>query len=369
MPRSCLGFDFMNVKKIKKLINNPLIFIRDYLLKVRPLSLNELEIDLLTQDEILRIQKNFIYLSNDLVKKNDEPVDVVFTWVDDADSRWRESFYFHKKLLNPNYTSSSAERYSNSNEIFYSVKAVIKLIPWVNKIYIVSDNQIHNDLVGEDKVVFVKHEEIIPKKYLPTFNSHVIEAHLYKIDNLSENFIYFNDDVFVAQALEKEHFFSKNGIASAFFNKKKISSSKLLTPTTKASLNSKALIEKKFNCTIDRYFVHTYFPLKKSVYEYVWENFEKEIELFLMEKFRSDKDLNLASFLVPWVSYLLGKSSASLDICYYFNHRSAASKMYWSHLLQKSNLPHSFCANDFQGGNSVSLSEDLGSKLNEFYKK
>lgn len=49
------------------------------------------------------------------------------------------------------------------------------------------------------KVVF--HRDIIPEKYLPTFNSTTIEMFLCKIKGLSEHFIYFNDDMFPV----KEH--------------------------------------------------------------------------------------------------------------------------------------------------------------------
>ena len=50
------------------------------------------------------------------------------------------------------------------------------------------------------------HREIIEQEYLPTFNSHVIEANLHKIPNLSEHFIYFNDDVFVAKLYRRAIF-------------------------------------------------------------------------------------------------------------------------------------------------------------------
>lgn len=356
----------MNIRKLKKLIFSPLVFSRDFLIKKRPLVLNELEINLLNQDELIKIQKNFINLS-DRFKNLENKVDVVFTWVNDAEIEWRKKFKKYKKDLNPSYESSSDERYSNSNEIVYSVRSVLKFMPWVNRIYIVTDDQTNLDLINEDKVRFIFHRSIIPEKYLPTFNSHVIEAHLHKIDGLSEDFIYFNDDVFVARYLEKEHFFKKNGLSSVFFSNKKISDLKKITPTSKASLNSKRLIEKSFNCVIDSYFIHTYFPLKKSVYEYVWASYSNEIELFLAEKFRSERDLNLASFFVPWVSFLLGKSTPDFDICYYFNHRSSASRLYWEVLLEKKNLPHSFCANDFYGGSHVVKSDHLEEKLNKFY--
>ena len=66
------------------------------------------------------------------------------------------------------------------------------------------------------KIKLINHSQIIDAKYLPTFNSHVIEANLYKIPDLSEHFIYFNDDVFVARPLMPNHFFENNGLASLF---------------------------------------------------------------------------------------------------------------------------------------------------------
>ena len=49
---------------------------------------------------------------------------------------------------------------------------------------------------------------IIDKKYLPTFNSNVIEAFLWKIPNLAENFIYSNDDTFFGNFVYFKHIFN-----------------------------------------------------------------------------------------------------------------------------------------------------------------
>ena len=47
-------------------------------------------------------------------------------------------------------------------------------------------------------------------QYLPTYNSHTIELNLHRIPGLSENFVYFNDDVFLIRPVTPQHFF-KNG--------------------------------------------------------------------------------------------------------------------------------------------------------------
>lgn len=55
-----------------------------------------------------------------------------------------------------------------------------KFAPWIRNIFIITDDQVPN-LNNFDNIVIIDHKEIINKEYLPTFNSHVIEAHLHKI--------------------------------------------------------------------------------------------------------------------------------------------------------------------------------------------
>lgn len=201
-------------------------------------------------------------------------------------------------------------------------------------------------------ISIVDHRAIIAEEFLPTFNSHVIEAHLHKINGLSEHFIYFNDDVFVGRPLHPGHFFKNYNVSSLFISQKSLSGMKykgVITPTLSASFNSKKILNYNFDYDIDSPLVHTYVPLRKSMFEKVWENYGCEINSFLGNKFRTNDDLNLATFLVPWFTYCSGYSIFTRDICYYFNIRSPAAKSYYSALNKWSSqdAPHSFCANDF----------------------
>ena len=49
------------------------------------------------------------------------------------------------------------------------------------------------------------------EEYLPTFSSHPIELNLHRIKDLSEKFVYFNDDTFITRPMEEEDFF-RNGL-------------------------------------------------------------------------------------------------------------------------------------------------------------
>lgn len=104
------------------------------------------------------------------------------------------------------------------------------------------------------------------------------------------------------------------------------------TPTLSASLKSAAILNHDFSFLIDHPLVHTYVPLRKSMFEECWRLYRAELRKFLSNKFRTNDDLNLATFFVPWLSYIRGVSVPSRDICYYFNIRSPAAATYFNAL-------------------------------------
>lgn len=71
----------------------------------------------------------------------------------------------------------------------YWFRGVEKFAPWVNKVYLVMDNQKPDWLnLESEKLVLVDHKEIINNDYLPVFSSNTIECNIHKIPNLSEHF-------------------------------------------------------------------------------------------------------------------------------------------------------------------------------------
>ena len=123
-------------------------------------------------------------------------IDIVFTYVNGYDPEFiklKNSYINDKnKKYNPDIRSKGID------EIIYSVNTVIKFIPWIRKIFIVTPNQIppiDKKLIDTGKVIIVDQNKIIEKKYLPIFNSDVIESYLHNIPELSEIFLYNNDDM------------------------------------------------------------------------------------------------------------------------------------------------------------------------------
>lgn len=360
------------MRKLKKLVKSPGLFFRDYLIKRYPISLNEMGCSI--TDEAVLIA-NDLELAN-LETSQHAPIDIVFTWVDSSDPKWIHDFNRVKEGANHaniGCHATNAARFANHDELRFSLHGVLKFLPWINNVYVVTAGQRPSWFEDHPKVFFVNHESLIPNQYLPTFNSHVIEAHLHRIPGLAEQFVYFNDDVFVARPLPKSHFFRSNGIASIFLGKKSLSGMRnkgVNTPTLMASENSLKLLSKKYSHFIDTPLVHTYIPLRKTAFTLAWDLFGAEIESFLPNRFRGKNDLNLASFLVPWLTYLEGMAVPARDICYYFNIRSPSARMFYRALMGSSgHAPHSFCANDFRADNKdrICYKEQLLFMLEKYY--
>lgn len=134
------------------------------------------------------------------------PIDFVVPWVDDRDPVWREK---KAKYTGKEVSEGNTEvRYRDWDTLKYWFRGVEKYAPWVRYVYFVTDEQKPEWLnLEHPKLKWVKHTDFIPAEYLPTFSANPIEWNLHRIPGLSENFVYFNDDVFLIGATEPEDFF------------------------------------------------------------------------------------------------------------------------------------------------------------------
>lgn len=139
------------------------------------------------------------------------PIDLIIPWVDDSDPVWRRE---KEKYLSSTAADGSANsniRYQNWDNLHYWFRAVEKFMPWVHKVFFVTWGHIPSFLNRAcSKLEIVRHDDYIPKEYLPTFNSNTIEMNYHRIERLSENFILFNDDFFPLQPIPEEYYFQND---------------------------------------------------------------------------------------------------------------------------------------------------------------
>ena len=141
-----------------------------------------------------------------------EKIDAVITWVDGSEPNYKlklEENLKNKKII--------ISQYTQANEIDFCVASIIKFAPFVRKIFIVTDKQKPKfsgirHMVSLEKIEIIDHEEIFRDNLdcMPSFNIRSIDALLFKIKDLSDKFIYFNDDMFLIKETTKEDWFKDN---------------------------------------------------------------------------------------------------------------------------------------------------------------
>lgn len=134
-------------------------------------------------------------------------IDFVIIWVDNSDPRWQAERQKYA-AEDENFMNVGDCRYRDWGLLRYWFRSVELYAPWVRKIHFVTCGHYPQWLNMEHpKLNYVKHEDYIPKDYLPTFSSHPIELNLHRIADLSEQFVYFNDDMFVSGPVSPTDFF------------------------------------------------------------------------------------------------------------------------------------------------------------------
>ena len=140
-----------------------------------------------------------------------DKIDIVIPWVDDKDLLWKKEKEEYRKKVLPNEKVNSHIRFQSWDNLKFWFRTVENFMPWINRIFFITWGHIPSFLnENHSKVRIIKHEDYIPKQYLPTFNSNTIEMNYYRISELSENFIVFNDDCFPLQPIKEEYYFKNN---------------------------------------------------------------------------------------------------------------------------------------------------------------
>ncbi len=139
-------------------------------------------------------------------------IDLVYLWVDASDPKWLERKMVATGDFREGSETDSRARWESNDELKYSLRSMERYAPWVRKVFIVTDAQTPDWLdTSNPRVQVVDHTEILPPEALPTYNSRVIESHIYKIPGLAEHFLYANDDMFFNGDVEPGFFFAQDG--------------------------------------------------------------------------------------------------------------------------------------------------------------
>lgn len=157
---------------------------------------------------------------NEIHKMSDNtPIDAVVLWVDGGDPVWRskrDRYLQHGEDRHDDIAGPT--RYTSVGEVYLCMASINRFAPFIRRIFLVTDQQVPPHLddylnrhfpdghipytVIDHSVIFRGHEDCFP-----TFNCNSIESLLWRIPDLSERYIYFNDDIVLLSPVTPEDFY------------------------------------------------------------------------------------------------------------------------------------------------------------------
>lgn len=252
------------------------------------------------------------------IDKKEFDVDFVIPWVDGSDKKWIDEFNqfcpYDKRI------DVSVIRYRDNGLLRYWFRGCEKYAPWVRKVHFITCGQTPEWLnINNPKLNLVKHSDYIPKEFLPVFSSHPIELMMHKIPDLSENFVYFNDDFFLTSPVKKNFFFKRNlpcdtailniipctdimghivlnnlDIINKYYKTRSVVNKNFIKwfNIRNGYLNLRTLTLlpwSRFSGFYDHHFAQ---PYKKTIFEEVWEKNTDVLNSTMKSKFRNISDVN-----------------------------------------------------------------------------
>ena len=279
-------------------------------------------------------------------------IDIVYLWVDGNDPAWLKKRQPYLKT-----EINTTGRYQDNQELKYSLRSIDQHLPWIRKIFIVTDQQIPPFVdINHPKIEIIDHTTLLPKEILPTFNSSVLDYFVYKIPGLSEHFLYANDDMFVYDDLSPSFFFQEGvPILRMKYNPLihyKIQFKKLfhlrINNYRLAIENAYRIFKNKFNQFYPITSHHNIDACLKSDYQRIVEEvFAEELAPSFRNRFRDKTDIQRILIIYYGLVNKTGvlKYVGRKESCRIRVHRSNYDKY-----IRKYN-PQLFCLNDTEHAN------------------
>lgn len=235
-----------------------------------------------------------------------KPIDAVILWVDGNDPAIirKHAQYSDNPSVFQRDDIAGISRFSDTREIEYCVSSILTFAPFFRNIFIITDNQdpgldslILNHFPDRKKSIkIIDHTEIFRgfEKFLPSFNTNSLETMMWRIPELSERFVYFNDDVFLAAPVCKEDFFTLDDRPIGYWKSANRWIISLLDTFKKGLgfkhyiLNSAKLVDSKIIPLLG----HTPMSLTRSGMEKIFIQHPEWLELNLQDRFRSARQFN-----------------------------------------------------------------------------
>lgn len=141
--------------------------------------------------------------------------DLVYTWVNSHDEELSalRAKYSAAEVKEQFEYRAGATRYRDNGELKKSIVGALKYLPDLRRIHVAHAGQPPEWASEFPGVNFVNQSALVPEDVFPTFQSDAVEVFLHRIPELSEHYIYANDDFFFAKQEPFSSFYDSQGRA------------------------------------------------------------------------------------------------------------------------------------------------------------
>ncbi|CAN5390617.1 stealth family protein [soil metagenome] len=277
-------------------------------------------------------------------------IDLVFSWVDGTDLEFQRERARRMGSYVVGEGDDSEARYRQIDELKFALRSVYVYAPWIRRIFIATDSPRPVWLDEHPRVTLVRSEDFFADpSTLPTYNSHAIEAQLHRIPELSEHFLYSNDDMFFGRPVTPEMFFSPGGITKFVEATTRIGLGDTSTERSgyeNAARVNRALLRQRFGRVITRHLEHCATPLRKSVLQQLAAEFPAQFAATSGSPFRSATDISVTNSLYHYYALFTGQAVTQTQAkMLYVETTLASAAGQLRHLLADRRYDF-FCLND-----------------------
>ena len=239
-------------------------------------------------------------------------MDIVFTWVDDRFDGYADTMQGYMddvRDTNPNRTRD------NLDLLKYALRSVEENLPEFRRVYLLSCRPQVPDWMRQDHpdLRLVHHDEIMDPAILPTYNSFAIVSHLHLLPDLSETFLYLEDDMLIRRRglLDALH---RSGMPLSLFKAAKTRRLDELdtakdSPWNLAMGTANAALAREFADRPRQYTIHGPRLFHKAAFADMVERFSPEITDTRASRFRSGTNVP-SEYLYPHYAVEQGEAVA-----------------------------------------------------------
>ena len=221
-----------------------------------------------------------------------QPIDVVYTWVDDQWPGYRELLSQYAEVKRDSDPSRTRD---NLETLRFSLRSLQRYAPWVNRVFLLTCRpQIPSWLnSAHPSLTVVHHDEVMRPDLLPTFNSFAITSHLHRIPGLSPRFIYLEDDMLFLAPVTLDDFVSPEGLLWVFEGEHVAPRfDQIVKPDTESGWNlalaqSNRLLDQRYGVSLRRQVNHVPILVDKAMWAQTLANFPDTLEFTMRSRFRT----------------------------------------------------------------------------------